>query len=96
MWVTEKLYNDFKIRLECYNWLNRIIWINFTKITDGINLLKGCGSHFHLMIDLVKEILEDRISVDYKKVLDLLEKEKPAMSYSLENKIVQNKFNFLQ
>jgi hypothetical protein len=27
------------------------------------------------MIDLVKEVLEDRISADYKKVLDLMEKE---------------------
>jgi hypothetical protein len=29
------------------------------------------------MIDLAKEVLEDKISTDYKKVLDLLEKEKP-------------------
>jgi hypothetical protein len=45
---------------------------HFTKITDGINLFKSCG---YLMIGLVKEVLEDKISADYKKVLDLLEKE---------------------
>jgi hypothetical protein len=28
-----------------------------------------------LMIDLIKEVLEDRICADYKKILDLLQKE---------------------
>jgi hypothetical protein len=32
---------------------------------------------------LVKEIFEDRINVDYKKELDLLEKEKLALAYCL-------------
>jgi hypothetical protein len=35
------------------------------------------------MIDIVKEVLEDRICADYKKVLDLIDKEEPA----LENKL---------
>jgi hypothetical protein len=46
------------------------------------------------MIDLAKELLEDRISTDYKKVLDLLEKEEPAMAYTLGRKIVRNKLNW--
>jgi hypothetical protein len=83
IWVTEKLYNDLKIILECYKWLFGIIWIKLTKITDGINLFKSCSSHFYLMIDSAKEVLEDRISTDYKKILDLLEKEKLAMAYIL-------------
>jgi hypothetical protein len=41
------------------------------------------------MIDLAKEVMEDRISTDYKKVLDLLEKEKLVMVYTLGRKIVQ-------
>jgi hypothetical protein len=85
---------SFKIILECYKWLFRIIWINFSKNTDGTNLFKNCGSHFYLMINLVKEVLEDIINADYKKVLDLLEKEKPALSYTLGKKIVQNKLNW--
>jgi hypothetical protein len=72
-------YNDFKIILECYKWLHRIIWIVFTKITNNINLCKSCGSYFCLMIDLVKEVLEDRICTNYKKVLVFLQKEKPVL-----------------
>jgi CRISPR/Cas system CSM-associated protein Csm2 small subunit len=45
------------------------------------------------MIDLAKEILEDRISTHYKKVLDLLKKEKPALAYTLGRKIVENRLN---
>jgi hypothetical protein len=45
------------------------------------------------MIDLVKEVLEDRICADYKKVPDLLEKEEPVLAYTLGKKIVQNKLN---
>jgi hypothetical protein len=45
------------------------------------------------MIDLVKEVLEDKICTNYKKVLDLLEKEKPALAYTLGKKIIQNKLN---
>jgi hypothetical protein len=40
---------------------------------NGINLFESCGSYICLMIDLVKKVLEDRICVDYKKLLDLLE-----------------------
>jgi hypothetical protein len=41
---------------------------------------KSCGSYFYLMINLVKEDLEDRICAYYKKVLDLLQKEKPILA----------------
>jgi hypothetical protein len=46
------------------------------------------------MIDLAKEVIEDRISTDYKKILELLEKEKPAMDYTLGRKIIKNKLNW--
>jgi hypothetical protein len=46
------------------------------------------------MIDLAKEVIEDRISTDYKKVLDLLGKEKPAIAYTLGRKTVKNKLNW--
>jgi hypothetical protein len=76
----EKLYNDFKIILECYKWLNRINWIDFTKVMNSINLFQSYGSYFYLIIDLVKEVLEDGICADYKKVLELLEKEKLGLA----------------
>jgi hypothetical protein len=46
------------------------------------------------MIDSAKEVLEDRISTNYKKILDLLEKEKPAMAYILGRKIIGNRLNW--
>jgi hypothetical protein len=48
---------------------------------------------WYRFIDVVKEVLEDGISGDYKKVLDLLEKEKSSITYTLGKKIVQNKLN---
>jgi hypothetical protein len=51
-------------------------------------LFKSYGSEFYLIINLIKEVLEDRISTDYKKVLDLLEKEKPAMDHNLGRKLM--------
>jgi hypothetical protein len=45
IWVTENLYNDFKIILKCCKWLFRFIKINFRKIIDDLNLFKSCGSH---------------------------------------------------
>jgi hypothetical protein len=45
------------------------------------------------MIDLIKEVLEDRICTDYKKILNLLNKEEPALAYTLRKKIIQNKLN---
>jgi hypothetical protein len=86
----ERLSNSFKIILECSKWSSRFIKTNFRKITD---LFKSCGSQFYLVINLTKEVLEDRISTDYKKVLDLIEKEKLAMAYILGRKIVENRLN---
>jgi hypothetical protein len=82
----EKLYNDFKIILKCYKWLNRINYINSTEVMNGINLFKSCEPYFYLIIDLVNKILEDRICVDYKKVLDLLERKKCLWLILLERK----------
>jgi hypothetical protein len=94
IWMTEKLSNSFKIILKCSKWLFRFIKINFRKITDDLNLFKSCGSKFCLMIDLAKEVLEDRINTDYKKVLDLIKKEKPTMAHNLGKKIVENRLNW--
>jgi hypothetical protein len=46
------------------------------------------------MIDLPKEVIEVRISTDYKKVLNLIEKEKLAMAHILGRKIVKNRLNW--
>jgi hypothetical protein len=46
------------------------------------------------MIDLAKEVLENKISIDYKKVLYLIEKEKSAMAYTLGRKIIENRINW--
>jgi hypothetical protein len=60
-------YNDIGMILEYLIWLNIIIWIDFTKITNDINLFQSGGSYFYLMINQVKEVLENRICTDYIK-----------------------------
>jgi hypothetical protein len=92
--VLEKLSNSFKNIIECSKWLFRFIKINFGKITDELNLFKSCGSQFCLMIDLTKEVIKNRISTDYKKILDFLENEKSAMAYTLGKKIIENRPNW--
>jgi hypothetical protein len=54
---------------------NIIIWRSFRKVINGIKLVLNYGRYFYFMIDIVKEVLKDRICADYKKVLDLIDKE---------------------
>jgi hypothetical protein len=39
-------------------------------------------------------MIDNRICDDYKKILDLLDKEEPALAYTLGKKMVKNKLNW--
>jgi hypothetical protein len=46
-----------------------------------------------LMIDFIKEQLEERLNMDYKKVLSLMTLERLTIKFQLGMKIVNHKLN---
>jgi hypothetical protein len=66
LWVTEKSFNDSKSILLFILQFNSINISQFVKITEGTKIIFSCGSCFDYMIELLEDLLNDRIYSDYK------------------------------
>jgi hypothetical protein len=93
LWVTEKLFNDLKIVLLFIFQCNTINTLQFVKITDGIKIIFGYGLCFNYMIEMSKDLLNDRIYSDYKQVLLLIKSERLALTRQLAVEVINSKLN---
>jgi hypothetical protein len=64
------------------------------KITEGIEIVLSYGLCFDYMIDLLEELLNERIYSDYKKVLVLLQSKRPALACQLAVEVVACKLQW--
>jgi hypothetical protein len=64
------------------------------KTTEGTKIVFGYVSCFNYMIELSKNLLNNRIYSDYKQVLLLIQSERPALAHQLAIQVVNCKLHW--
>jgi hypothetical protein len=94
LWVMEKLFNDSKIVLLFILQFNSINSLQFVKIIKNIKIVFSYKLCFNYMIELSKNLLNNKIYSDYKQVLLLIQNKKPALARRLAIEVINCKLNW--